>query len=1072
MAADGRVLIDTKIDTTGIVTGTDDVIKAARRMATQVDGLSNSVKSSFARQADSIQKAARVYDEQKEKVIGLREKLRELQNQKIPTDEYKNLETEIKKNESALEKLIEKKRQLEEAGKSSVLTSEYKEAAKEVDQLEKKLNQLLEKQNKWDIYGAPSGKAYGILEYDIENITEKLRLAKEEKDRLESKSTQKSDTFKNIQNDIDATNQKLENLRAARGDMEGAGVAFTMGDTAAIESTTAKLAHEEARLAEMNRSLETSYNSLADKVNKYASSIASNGLIAKLKNLAKAAQKAALSLAQLAGRGIVGGLKKITTGIFGLDKATKKNNASLGMSLKTMIKYGIGVESLFTLISKLRSVMQEGMKNLAQYSGNTNATISGLMSSLEQCKNALATAFDPILQAVAPALNYLISLVTAAATAVAQLIAALTGKNTFVKAAKVQKDYAKSLSGTGSAAKKAGEDAEGSLASFDKLNVMAEENAGGSGSGGGGGGGISPDEMFETVPVESHFKDLADKIKEMWGGIFDTLKRAWDSKGQAVIDSAKAAFASLVDAAKAVGLTFYEVFTSDVGVAWVESILELLRSALDVIRSVASTFTIAWNSGAGLENATALFNMYTNINMLLASIGDSFSRVFSNGTGVAIWTNILGIITGVWNVAGNLAGSINEAWNTSGVGDGIWQGILNIVNTILGTIHNITDATAEWASRLDFTPLLTSINELLKSLEPLTENIGSGLEWFWNNVLLPIANWTIKEAVPKFLDMLSSAIGALNKVIEVIKPVAQWFWNEFLEPFGKWAGEKIIQAIEKVNSLFESFGNWITEHKEEVQQFVTIIGLLTGAFVGANVAIAVVTGALPLLGAALSGVIGILTGPVGIIAALAALVVATGNGQEMIENLKTVLDGLIDFVVGVFTGDWDRAWEGIGKIVDGVVGGILTLIDSIVEAAKKALEWLGILDEKSNVTKNAFDVAKGIAGSKKPMPMQLHASIPPSSDPVHLPRLASGTVVPPRAGEFAAILGDNRRETEVVSPLSTMKQALREALLDAGGMGGGDISLTVNLDGRVVYQDVIKRNRMEKDRTGLNPLLV
>ena len=46
--ADGRITIDTKIDTKGIITGTDDVIKAARRMAAQVDGLSASVRSSFA----------------------------------------------------------------------------------------------------------------------------------------------------------------------------------------------------------------------------------------------------------------------------------------------------------------------------------------------------------------------------------------------------------------------------------------------------------------------------------------------------------------------------------------------------------------------------------------------------------------------------------------------------------------------------------------------------------------------------------------------------------------------------------------------------------------------------------------------------------------------------------------------------------------------------------------------------------------------------------------------------------------------------------------------------------------
>lgn len=52
---------------------------------------------------------------------------------------------------------------------------------------------------------------------------------------------------------------------------------------------------------------------------------------------------------------------------------------------------------------------------------------------------------------------------------------------------------------------------------------------------------------------------------------------------------------------------------------------------------------------------------------------------------------------------------------------------------------------------------------------------------------------------------------------------------------------------------------------------------------------------------------------------------------------------------------------------------------------------------------------------------------------IPIPKLATGTVVPANYGEFAAILGDNKRETEVVSPLSTMKQALIEALAESGG---------------------------------------
>ena len=57
-------------------------------------------------------------------------------------------------------------------------------------------------------------------------------------------------------------------------------------------------------------------------------------------------------------------------------------------------------------------------------------------------------------------------------------------------------------------------------------------------------------------------------------------------------------------------------------------------------------------------------------------------------------------------------------------------------------------------------------------------------------------------------------------------------------------------------------------------------------------------------------------------------------------------------------------------------------------------------------------------------------------------------MVPPRAGEFAAILGDNKRETEVVSPLSTMKQALMEALAESG-ISGGRQQVVIRFEGNL-----------------------
>ena len=77
--------------------------------------------------------------------------------------------------------------------------------------------------------------------------------------------------------------------------------------------------------------------------------------------------------------------------------ANKSVSSGLGGGLKNILKYTLGIRSLFVLVNKLRSALVDGFKNLSQYSGETNNSLSMLMSSLTQLKNAFAAAFAPIL---------------------------------------------------------------------------------------------------------------------------------------------------------------------------------------------------------------------------------------------------------------------------------------------------------------------------------------------------------------------------------------------------------------------------------------------------------------------------------------------------------------------------------------------------------------------------------------------------------------------------------------------------------------------------------------------------
>ena len=141
------------------------------------------------------------------------------------------------------------------------------------------------------------------------------------------------------------------------------------------------------------------------------------------------------------------------------------------------------------------------------------------MSAMTQLKNSFATAFSPILTAVAPILTSFINLLAKAATYVGMFFAALTGQKSFTKAVSVQEDYAASLDKTSTNADKAAKSLKRYKSPLDQINNY-ETNKNNGSTGAGGNQGVSPSQMFETVPIENFISGLAGKAKEIFAQIF------------------------------------------------------------------------------------------------------------------------------------------------------------------------------------------------------------------------------------------------------------------------------------------------------------------------------------------------------------------------------------------------------------------------------------------------------------------------------------------------------------------------------------------------------------------------
>lgn len=163
-------------------------------------------------------------------------------------------------------------------------------------------------------------------------------------------------------------------------------------------------------------------------------------------------------------------------------------------------------------------------------------------------------------------------------------------------------------------------------------------------------------------------------------------------------------------------------------------------------------------------------------------------------------------------------------------------------------------------------------------------------------------------------------------------------------------------------------------------------------------------------------------------------------GKEIVRSAKAELD---------IHSPSKKAYSIAEYFVNGFNNGVSAMTKSSVSAAEK---WL-------NGVTGVFD------GVSLGLPVGIN--IPNAAS--YIPRLATGTVVPPRAGEFAAILGDNNRDTEIVSPVPAMKQAFKEAIEEMGGLGGGNQTLRADfiVDGTKFGQLVYNFNNKERQRVGV-----
>lgn len=674
---------------------------------------------------------------------------------------------------------------------------------------------------------------------------------------------------------------------------------------------------------------------------------------------------------------------KLNKSLKGTEKASRGARIGLGRMLATSILFS----TVFRAISAVTGGLKEGMDNLAQYSDDTNKALSILMSSMTQLKNSFATAFSPLVEYAAPALAQFINLLSQAVTWTAQLLAALTGKDTFVKAIKVQQDYADSLDKTKDETKDAAKETEKALAPFDKLIQITtgkkkseDKNE------------LKPEDMFTTEEVSNDIKLQAEAIKDTLGKLFDPLKESWLENGPQVMSS--------------------------------------------------------------------LQNTFSAIKQLASDVGASFMQVWNvEGYGKAITDDLLITFANLVDTVGNLVTNFDKAWVSGDTGTNILRHLGDIILEITGFFRQASESLKQWSADLDFSPLLESFDRILIAVKPIVSDVGNLILWFLNNVLLPISKWGVEQALPTVFDLIAAALKAIHSVIDALKPLGIWLWEEFLQPLGEWTGAVIIAALEKVVEWLTKFSDWVSQNQTLVEnitlavlaffaawkfsEFVLGIGQLISNLGGF---LAIGERVISLLARTVSNINPLILAISGIISLIAVLAKNWSNMSPTEKVIASILAAAS--AVGTLA-------VALGALAGGVGAGVVAAsLAAGIAAATIAI----------NAGKRAASAGySGGYGGRGAYPMSAYAAVP-----YKMPMLATGTVVPPRAGMFAAILGDNNRETEVVSPLSTMKQALKEALAESNISSRNQIAKAeLILDGTRFGQLVVKFGNNEKNRVGV-----
>ena len=473
-------------------------------------------------------------------------------------------------------------------------------------------------------------------------------------------------------------------------------------------------------------------------------------------------------------------------------------------------------------------------------------------------------------------------------------------------------------------------------------------------------------------------------------------------------------------------------------------------------------------TGKSAKKATKSLAAFDEINRLSGSEDakdkDKLAPDFSSGPELSDKKakGILGLITSI--------GALLLGLKLSDTLIGGLKTALGLAIAFQGTLQFISNLLRAWSSGLDWSNLLGMLlgaAALVAGLALAFGKVGAAIGLIITGIMEMVAGihdadvngWNLKNTLLTIAGLISSGLGISLLTKSWIPLIIAAILSVVLAiTVATGHGKELIESLKTVVLGFKDFFVGLFEG-----DLIAAIGGLKTAFDGLKgVAYAVLdsfrdmtNNLLSLLeyvcgkiGLDISGIIQIAKNYV---TNFFAILKDAVSGS--VDAFVRVWQGIIEFISGTFSQDWEMAWTGIKDILAGVLNGIITLFENATNLCRNNIN--NILDLMQELT--SFKPPDWLGG------FEFKGINIPRLDKIKLPRLATGTVIPPNR-EFLAVLGDQKQGNNIEAPESAIEAAVARGMAQ---YGGGNQTAILKIGEQELGRIIFKLNKDQTQRVGI-----